>query len=202
MQFSAPIEFLFYCMNEVWKPVEGYEWIYKEFYEVSNLGRIKSLPRLWSGWHEWIIRKIKVNKNWYTQICLSYKCLDKYPYVHRLVAQAFIENSDLLKTDINHKNWIKTDNRVENLEWCTKSENQQHRQYVLMKKSNVSLLQKNNELMKRKIIQYDLNWNLICKFNSIKEWVKATWISTIWHCLYWYQKTAGWFIFKYNIYEN
>lgn len=188
--------------TEIWKPVVGYEGLY----EVSNLGRVKSLGRKWWLWHWrwfiWRIRKNKINKNWYVQICLSNKPKKQYFYVHRLIAFSFIENMDISKIDINHINWIKTDNRVDNLEWCTKSENQQHRQYVLMKKSNVSWLITYRNSRKRKIIQYDLQWNIVNTFNSILEWIKITWINTIKHCLYWYQKTAGGFIFKFKIYEN
>lgn len=110
-------------MNEIWKDIKGYEGKY----QVSNLGRVKSLylinrqakiPR------ERIL-KLGHNLQGYPQIHL---CKDnktsKSIFVHKLVAEAFIPNPDNLPV-VNHKNEIKTDNRVENLEWCTQKNNVQ-----------------------------------------------------------------------------
>ena len=109
--------------KEVWKDIKGYEGKY----QVSNLGRVKSLylinrqakiPR------EKIL-KLGHNLQGYPQIHL---CKDnktsKSIFVHKLVAEAFIPNPDNLPV-VNHKNEIKTDNRVENLEWCTQKNNVQ-----------------------------------------------------------------------------
>lgn len=61
--------------------------------------------------------------NGYLQVYLTNKEGSKNHYVHRLVAEAFIPNDDAAKVQINHKNEIKSDNRIENLEWCTPKEN-------------------------------------------------------------------------------
>lgn len=105
--------------KEIWRDVVGYEGQYM----VSNLGRLKSISRRVNTWNGYKtlpekILIVKAQKNGYA----------KHTYlglVHRLVARAFIPCSDY-NLVINHKNGIKTDNRVENLEWCTHKENAEH----------------------------------------------------------------------------
>ena len=127
--------------NEIWKDIEGFETLYK----VSNLGRIKSLPKKVSNWRGTGIRKEKilkerVNRDGYAYINLRTFKNPKSFMIHRLVAKAFI--STIIDKDIvNHINFIKHDNRVENLEWCTQRENLLHskenmRQSILRRKSN------------------------------------------------------------------
>ena len=96
-------------MTEIWKDIQDYENIY----QVSNLGNIKSQRK---------IRKICVHKSGYNVITLYKNGKGKSFRVHRLVAQAFLPNIDN-KEVINHINGIKTDNRVDNLEWCSQKEN-------------------------------------------------------------------------------
>lgn len=103
--------------DEVWKDVPGYEGLYL----VSNQGRVKRLPigKQWSyrKTHN-NIRKPKLATNGYFQVNLSKNNKVKFYNIHRLVAMAFIPNPLNLPC-VNHKNEIKTDNRVQNLEWCT-----------------------------------------------------------------------------------
>ena len=128
-------------MNEVWKPVETYEGSY----EVSNLGNVRSLPRtfnwginLISKTIEGKILKLHLHKagkrNGYYQIRFGNK---KRFYVHRLVAQAFIENIHNYPC-INHIDGDGTNNKVENLEWCSYSQNRLHSARVLGAKSSCS----------------------------------------------------------------
>lgn len=107
-------------MTEIFKPVKGYAGIY----EISNMGRVKSLSRV-------VERKdgnTRVTENriilpfttkaGYSQIVLCKDGVKKKHYIHRLVANAFLPNLSYLPI-INHKNENKKDNRVSNLEWCT-----------------------------------------------------------------------------------
>jgi len=110
--------------EEIWKDIPNYEGLY----QVSNLGRIKSLKRkVRSKGGSFKIVKERFLRSWmnrgYSQVDLSKNNKTKAFSVHRIVMIAFIGESEL---DVNHKNGIKTDNRLENLEYCTKSENMLH----------------------------------------------------------------------------
>lgn len=118
-------------MEEAWKKIEGFE-----NYEVSNLGRIR----------RFYIKHIKYRKpvkqyGYYTiTFSIGNNKFNKFQ-IHRIVAKAFIDNP-FKKRCINHINGIKTDNRVENLEWCTHSENEKHSYKTLGKKSNGIIMRK------------------------------------------------------------
>ena len=92
-------------MKEIFKEIEGYEGLY----EVSNLGNIRSLRKN-------IILKPALNQG-YLQVNLVKDGITKVFLVHRLVAQAFIPNPNNLPL-VNHKDYVKDNNNVENLEWC------------------------------------------------------------------------------------
>lgn len=107
-------------MQEIWKEVKGYEGIY----EVSNLGKIKSLERVIvckNGTTRTVKSKIlhpKKSNSGYLEVNL----INKMKYVHRLVATAFIPNIEN-KPTVNHKDENKTNNKATNLEWMTDYEN-------------------------------------------------------------------------------
>ncbi len=103
-------------MKEVWKDVVEYEG----HYQVSNLGNVKSIK-----FNRNNLMKFGLDKNGYYRIGLRLNNTRKFYFVHRLVAQAFIPNYDNLP-QTNHINGIKTDNSIENLEWCTVSHNIKH----------------------------------------------------------------------------
>jgi hypothetical protein len=113
---------------ETWKAIKGFE----KQYEVSNIGNVRSIDRVVKHYREGFTRKYKgtakslrFDKDGYLKCNLKNDGKTFNFRVHRLVGEAFIPNIDN-KPVINHKNGIKTDNRVENLEWCTISENTIH----------------------------------------------------------------------------
>ena len=103
-------------IEEIFKDIEGYEGLYK----ISNQGRVLSLGNGNSynsnNSKERILKPAK-DKDGYLRVSLFKQGKRKLYLIHRLVAQAFLSNLDNLE-QVNHKNEIKTDNRVENLEFC------------------------------------------------------------------------------------
>ena len=136
-------------MNEIWKVIPGYE----NFFEVSNLGNFRSLDRL-VPYRNGKMRnypgkalKVEQMEDGYQRIVLMRDGIRKRYMCHRLVAEAFIPNPNNL-AQVNHKDGIRNNNTVENLEWCTQSQNERHPIDVLGKsmkgktKSKKSLLQR------------------------------------------------------------
>lgn len=111
---------------EEWKAIDGFLGLY----EVSNLGRVRSLDRIvpttrgQRHFHSYILSQT-TDKKGYKTVLLCKDGKQRTKKVHRLVAQAFIPNNDLLK-QVNHKDGNKSNNNVANLEWCDNSYNQKH----------------------------------------------------------------------------
>ena len=112
---------------EIWKDIEGYEG----YYQVSNMGSVQSLNRTCTNKNNKImtfkgkILKPQNDRCGYLCVLLSLNGIKRNFKIHRLVAQAFIDNSNN-KPCVNHKDGNKTNNMVYNLEWCTQQENIAH----------------------------------------------------------------------------
>lgn len=145
-------------LNEEWEDMPEEEWRdvlgFEELYQVSNLGKVRTIKK---GEAEMSQQE---NRNGYLTVHLRNKGVERRAMVHRLVAEAFIPNPDEFR-DVNHKNGNKADNRVENLEWVSHSDNMTHSFRELGK--NV-----------RHIVQIGLDGTFIERWNSIAEAAEAT----------------------------
>ena len=186
-------------VGEIWKDIPNYEG----YYQVSNLGRIKSIKRKVKYQNSFrnVKEKIKgtfIGKQGYERVELSKNKINKKYNVHRIVANVFIPNP-LNKETVNHINGIKTDNRVENLEWATKSENILHAYKTGLSKNSekqrnaVKLYCKENKI--KPIIQLDLDGNFIKEWKSATEVMNVLNINrkSISNCIRKQSKTAGGF---------
>lgn len=115
-------------MKEEWRDIAGYEGIYA----VSNMGRVKRLSNAPTGGYKaGRIYEPKLMPNGYMLSRLSKDGVNKSHMTHRLVATAFIGQPPSPDSEVNHKNGVKNDNRVVNLEWVTRLENIHHSMTVL-----------------------------------------------------------------------
>jgi len=113
-------------MTEIWKDVIGYEGLY----QVSNLGRVMRVAG-GMGATPGRILKPWLQNGGYLQVTLSANDRRKVLSVHRLVAEALLERPSPAHNEVNHKNGVKSDPRVENLEWVTRKQNLAHRETIL-----------------------------------------------------------------------
>lgn len=170
---------------EIWKDVVGYEGLY----QVSDLGNVKRIIRfsLTVGKYKSIIKErvLKKNKNrlGYIRIGMSKNLIRTYFSIHRLVAIAFIPNPEN-KPQVNHINGIKSDNRLDNLEWCTASENQIHshkiglapskkgegNQQAKLNKKQVLEIRKSSLKQKELSIMYNISISHINAIIIITRW--------------------------------
>ena len=176
-------------MSEVWKDIVNYEG----FYQVSNLGRVRSLDRYDNRgiFHESQIIKPKQHPCGYYGIGLWKEGKQSQFLIHRLVAQAFIPNENDLP-DINHRNEDKTDNRVANLEWCDHIYNMRFgtRGERCRKKADCHA-----------VVQMDMEGNVIAEFEAIKVAARVVGINnaeTITKCCKGARPSAGGYKWKYK----
>ena len=160
---------------EQWKAIAGYEGLY----EVSDLGRVKSF---WHG-KEKILKPGKTHDG-YLQVNLYKDGQRKMQLVHRLVAEAFIQNPQGLET-VNHKDEVKTNNTVSNLEWMSMEDNVAYSRPRWAKRSVQMFDNKTGELL--------------ATFPSTNEAERVTGIAhqSISECCNEKRKYAGGYIWKY-----
>ena len=185
-------------MDEVWKDIEGYEGLY----QVSNTGQVKSLNYKGHG----VVKLLKqsTNTHGYKQVQLYKNSKTKHYSVHRLVALAFISNPDDLPM-VNHKDEDKTNNNVNNLEWCTIAYNNNYgtkNERVGKKIRELMIGKKGKDASGSKpILMYDKEGNFIRKFDCIGDaneyFGKDRNHSAINQCLKGRAKTAYGYVFIY-----
>lgn len=203
-------------MIEIWKDILGYEGLY----QVSNLGNVRSLNYRRSG-------KTKLLKqgtdNGYKRVELSKNGKKKKYWVHRLVAISFISNPNNYK-EVNHKDEDKSNNNVNNLEWCTREYNnnygtrnkrtsESHKGKILseehkkkMSESHKGKYKGKDSPVSKAILMYDKEGNFIRRFDCIGDayeyFGKNRYCSNITLCLRGKNKIAYGFIFKYEDEED
>ena len=181
----------------MWKPVKNYEG----YYEVSDSGEVRSMDRFvetktgrQKGMKRMLLGNVmkqtesvgKTRESGYLVVNLRKDHTSKVVCVHHLVAETFIPNPDNLPT-INHIDGNKHNHRVENLEWASYSENNIHALSTGLRRPRGN-----------KIVQYDLENNLIRTYRSTCEAARITGVSRggISHCLNGRSETSGGFIWR------
>lgn len=137
---------------EIWRDIEGFEGLY----QVSNKGRVKSLARYHVRNDR--IMKTSYDKDGYKRVCLRNNGIKIYKLIHRLVAKAFIPNPNNYPV-INHKDENHSNNKVENLEWCTVEYNNNYGT--------------RNGNFRRKVYQYTIDGELIAVYEKMADAAKS-----------------------------
>lgn len=145
--------------NEIWKDIDGYEGLY----QISNYGQVKSLKDNHGNPREKILKGVKNHKGYLRLTLYKNKKMINYS-VHRLVAQAFIDNPNNFET-VNHINEDKTDNRACNLEWMSVADNNRYGTGYERR----SIKQINDPKKSKKIYQYTLDGTLVTIWKSMQE---------------------------------
>lgn len=185
--------------KEIWKDINGYEG----YYQISNLGRIKAMKRKVSDrqTRNEKVKKCVLHRSGYMK-CLLYKG-NKYKskLIHRLVAEAFIFNPEN-KPQVNHIDSNRTNNVVDNLEWCSSSENRIHgfvygniKPYAHW--TGITGAKNPNSIP---VVQYDKQGNFIAEFGALNEASLCTGINSrnIYKSMVKKQSHAGGFVWMYK----
>lgn len=173
-------------IKEEWKDVVGYEGLYG----ISNLGNVRSIARNTTRG-----KQLKPTlQSGYLKVMLSKNNNKKWHSIHRLVATAFIDNKEN-KKQVNHIDGNKTNNNVNNLEWCTCRENIIH---SIKNKLKITKTSGEHKLSK-KINQYDLYGNLIKQWHCINDIYRELGISkgNVSSCCNKKRKTVNGYVWRY-----
>ena len=171
---------------ETWKAIAGYEGIY----EVSDLGRVKSLK-----FGKERILKPGGDTHGYLHVILCRDGHTKKLFVHRLVAEAFIQNPNNLAT-VNHKDEVKTNNTVSNLEWMSQKDNLNYGTH----NKRVSEARLNHPAFSKQVQMFDKSTGeLLATFPSTREAERVTGINqgNISKCCLGKYKSAGGYVWRY-----
>lgn len=185
-------------MKEIWKDVVGYEGLY----QVSNLGNVRRMRFINNTTNKGQIRNMNPwnNGRGYLVVSLMKNGNRKNNYVHRLVAQAFIENPNNCK-EINHKDGNKENCCVNNLEWTTRSGNLKHAYRTKLKVGPKSMLGRKGKKhpISKEVKQFSLDGTFIKKYESAKIASDETGVCymSIKKCRCNNQKTAGGYKWTY-----
>ena len=160
-------------INEIWKDIKDFEGKY----QVSNLGRVKSLyqQNQYGIYYKETILKPSLHKQGYLKVTLSNRQSKKICFIHRMVAQVFLPNPDNLP-EVNHIDEDKQNNCVSNLEWCTAKYNSNYG----------TKIERHRKLISKPIIQTTLDGAFIRKIDSASEaekefGYKSSYISLVCH---------------------
>lgn len=187
--------------TEIWKDIAGYEGLY----QVSNLGQVKALSRRRMLGNKFCVSNERILRprscNGYIKTSLNKNGKGKDLFVHRLVAEAFIPNPYSKRT-VNHINGDKADNRLENLEWATYSENNLHAYEKLGHKSPrgwTGCFGAEHHTSKP-VKQLSSDGEYIAEYAGLSEAERATGVlnQSISKCCKGIYKTAGGYIWKYK----
>lgn len=152
-------------MIEIWKDVKGYE----NLYQISNLGNVKSLNYNKTGKEK--LLKPSLQNNGYLGVTFNNKEQKRF-LIHRLVAKAFLDNPNNLP-QVNHINEDKTDNRVENLEWCTAKYNTNYGTGIIRRAEKQSIIMKTKigklHHNSKPVLQFDKNMSFIKKWDCAAD---------------------------------
>ena len=189
-------KFVIMNIEEIWVSIKGYE-----NYKVSNYGNVCSIDRcvidvdgITRRYKSKFLKPIK-NTYGYNQVALYINGNKKTITIHRLVVEAFIPNIEN-KPEINHKDGIKTNNIVFNLEWATSKENIQHAFRTGLLKSKVGIEHPNS----KPVIQLDKTGNVLNRFTCAREADLKTTINykSISKCCLGIIMSAGGYVWKFD----
>lgn len=182
-----------FFIMQVWKKINGF----RDYYEISNYGNIRSLH----GLKVKLLHKTIGTNGYYMTALMSINGKRKNCTIHRLVAKAFILNPNN-KPQINHIDGNKLNNYYKNIEWCTQSENMQHAFKNGLWESPKAMMGRPGILhpKSKAVLQYDMNNVFIKEYGSISEAFRNTGVdtSTICNVCMGKYKQAGGYIWKYS----